>query len=192
VIGGHRGLMPKMVKLAVEETIEAYNLPIGAIAHLCRDTAAGKPGMLSHVGIGAFVDPRIEGGKLNKRTTEDPVRVMEVDGKEWLYYKSIPLNVADRGERTRRPSHRPAGVRNTRSSRRHSRSWSPTRGSSAHPQAGPGRSARPGRCWRPRGSPRGQRAEGGRSDLPLENRLLEKGMSGGWAGRRMRYQSQIP
>lgn len=94
VIGGHWGLVPKMVKLATDEKIEGYNLPIGAISHMYRDTAAGKPGMLSRIGIGTFVDPRVEGGKLNKRTTEDLVSVMQVDGREWLFYRAVPMHVA--------------------------------------------------------------------------------------------------
>ncbi|MEM9330044.1 MAG: acyl CoA:acetate/3-ketoacid CoA transferase [Pseudomonadota bacterium] len=93
-IGGHWSLVPKLGALAMNEEIEAYNLPLGCISQLYRDIAAGKPGMFSKVGLHTFVDPRQSGGAINARTKHPLVEVQEIKGEEWLFYHSIPVNVA--------------------------------------------------------------------------------------------------
>lgn len=94
VIGGHWNLAPAIGRLVLAGDVEAYNFPQGVISKIFREIASGNPALLSKIGLGTFIDPRLGGGKMNARTTEDLVRVIEIFGEEVLAYKTLPIDVA--------------------------------------------------------------------------------------------------
>ncbi len=95
LICGHFGAMPSTKKIILENRFEAYNLPLGCISHAIRAQAGGLPGALSKVGLDIFVDPRREGPGINQISTDTSfVRVVQVDGEEFLYYKLPRITVA--------------------------------------------------------------------------------------------------
>ncbi|KZL90161.1 acyl CoA:acetate/3-ketoacid CoA transferase [Clostridium magnum] len=95
IIGSHWGLQPRWMEMISNNKVEAYCLPQGQIAQLYRSMACGLPGKMSKVGLGTFVDPRIEGGKMNERTKklDDIVDIMEYKNEEYMFYNQIPINV---------------------------------------------------------------------------------------------------
>ena len=94
VIGGHYGLIPAIERLAVENKIEAYNFPEGVITHLYRNFAAGKRGVFSRIGLDTFVDPRLEGAKVNEAAKDDLVELLQVKGEEGLYFSGAPIGIS--------------------------------------------------------------------------------------------------
>ncbi len=88
------GKRPEFMRLIRENRVEAYCWPIGATMHWLREVARRSPGYLTRIGLGSYIDPRQQGGKYTARATDDLVRVQELDGKEYLFYPSWPLDVA--------------------------------------------------------------------------------------------------
>lgn len=90
----HIGSAFAMNDLVRANKMACHCLPQGVIVNLWREIAAHRPGLITKVGLGTFVDPRVEGGKMNEVTTEDLVKVIELEGEEYLFYKSFKLDVA--------------------------------------------------------------------------------------------------
>lgn len=90
----HIGSAFSLCDLARAEQLESYCLPQGVIINLWREIAAGRPGLITKTGLGTFVDPRVEGGRMNKSAKDDLVKVVEFDGEEYLFYPGFKVDVA--------------------------------------------------------------------------------------------------
>ncbi len=95
-IGSHAGSSPKLLKQISENKILAWNLPLGTMIQVFREAGRKAPGVLSKIGLGTFIDPRFDGGKLNPMTKEkgeDIVKyIPDFEGEEYLFYKAWPLD----------------------------------------------------------------------------------------------------
>ena len=94
VVGSHWTWSVNMQKLAMENQIEAYVLPQGVMTQLVREIAAGRPGLITKTGLHTFVDPRVEGGRVNECSKEELSFLFTKDVNDYIFYKSFHLDVA--------------------------------------------------------------------------------------------------
>jgi len=90
----NRNRHPKLIELIRVGACEGYGMGMGTMVQLLTAIASHKPGLFTKVGLGTYLDPRVEGGCMNEKSTHPPVRLERLDGKEYLYYPSFPVNVA--------------------------------------------------------------------------------------------------
>jgi propionate CoA-transferase len=94
LIASHIGGSANMSRLVNENKIAAYGVSQGVILDLIRAQAKGQKGVLTKVGLGTFMDPRLEGCALNSCTRESIVKVVEFEGEEYLWFTTVPIDVA--------------------------------------------------------------------------------------------------
>lgn len=96
-IVGHMGLQFDLSRMAMDNEFEAYNIPQGVLMHIYRAKGGNKPCVVTHVGLHTYVDPRQTGGRMNDLAIQngpDYVELINIDGKEYLMYKTFPIDVA--------------------------------------------------------------------------------------------------
>lgn len=94
-MGRHFANPPEIAELIGTNQVAAYALPLGVMLHLWRAIAGHKPAVLTHVGLGTFADPRVEGCKANQKTRaqgRDIVELVSLDGRDYLAYKTFPID----------------------------------------------------------------------------------------------------
>jgi acyl CoA:acetate/3-ketoacid CoA transferase len=93
-IAGHLGMAPAMARMISANQIESYNFPQGVLSQMFSAIAARKPGVFSKIGLRTYIDPRLEGGKMNAITTADLVKVVQFEGEEWLFWPRFKVDVS--------------------------------------------------------------------------------------------------
>lgn len=93
VICGHYDSMRDFFPLIEKNKIEAYNLPQGIMSLNLHNAVRRSPGLLTKIGLKTSVDPRLEGGSLNEVSRQKYVEVVNFNGEEFLFFKTIYLNV---------------------------------------------------------------------------------------------------
>ena len=95
LIASHLRMSPAIGRACSENKIAAYSMPLGVYGQLMAAIGSKRPGILTHVGLNTYADPRQEGCKMNPRAVQQGrtiVELMQVDGKDYLLYKSFKID----------------------------------------------------------------------------------------------------
>ena len=97
-ISSYLSVCPKLCRMVEDDEVQGYMFPLGPLMQLFQEVGRGMPGVLSKIGLGTFMDPRFDGGKLNRLTKKEGEDLVEYIpdflGEEYLFYKSPGMNVA--------------------------------------------------------------------------------------------------
>ena len=85
------GFSPWLQRLVIDDRIEFYGWPIGITAYWFREVASGRPGLITKIGIGTFLDPTKEGGALNEmasRKMSCKITIINIENEDYLLYRA--------------------------------------------------------------------------------------------------------
>lgn len=88
-IGGHlNGCGRAMTEFSRDNKAEIYNWPQGVCMDMLYAVAAQQPGVVTKIGLGTFMDPRQDCGRMNEAAQDSLIELLELDGEEYLLYKA--------------------------------------------------------------------------------------------------------
>ncbi|WP_349295679.1 malonate decarboxylase subunit alpha (plasmid) [Thioclava sp. 'Guangxiensis'] len=90
-VGGFWGFCPSLTAMACSGEISAHNWPQGVVSKMFSAIGAGEREMSSPIGLGTFIDPRLEGGVVSPHTS--PLIELRGEGRdEALVYPALTPN----------------------------------------------------------------------------------------------------
>jgi propionate CoA-transferase len=91
------GFSPWLQKMTVENSFQVYGWPIGITAYWFREVASGRPGLLTKIGLGTYLDPEVDSGSLNEKADqakECTISKFSISDEEYLLYRSPKPEIA--------------------------------------------------------------------------------------------------
>ena len=95
LIASHLRMSPAIGRACSENKIAAFSMPLGVYGQLLNAIGSKRPGIITHVGLNTYADPRQDGCKMNELAKADGremVELIHVSGKDYLFYKAFHID----------------------------------------------------------------------------------------------------
>ena len=95
LIASHLRMSPAIGRACSENKIAAFSMPLGVYGQLLNAIGSKRPGIITHVGLNTYADPRQDGCKMNalaKADGREMVELIHVSGKDYLFYKAFHID----------------------------------------------------------------------------------------------------